>query len=64
VWKIGGGVGWKIGVVIQLLLEMSCCFDRFISVGKPKTSMIASCRQAIKTSNMSSLFKIIKAGVQ
>ena len=42
-----------------LILEIT-----FIAVGKHKASMISSCRQAIKSNNMSSLFKIIKAGVQ
>lgn len=35
-----------------------------LRVGKHKAHMISSCRQAIKNSNMSALFKIIKAGAQ
>jgi Bardet-Biedl syndrome 2 protein len=31
-------------------------------VGKPKNQVISACRDAIKTNNVNTLFKIMKAG--
>ena len=37
-------------------------FSILLAVGKSKAHVISACRQAIKTNNVSGLFKIIKAG--